>query len=337
MAAPNGLSEVARQYRKKHGKEMPTKKLARIMYNENKLLFKDEEHARARLRYIEGKSANGKNKASVKNSEFFMAEDRPKNPYNLPESYKEDRQPIKLPVANNNILLISDLHIPYHDINAITTALDYGVQNKVNTVICNGDVLDFHGLSKFQHDPRKRSVKEEFDAAKEFLIVLRNTFPDALIWWIKGNHCIRYEHWLMTKVKEVFDDDYYHLENRLRLNEQKIRIIDDKVLVKAGKLSITHGHHIMKGFFSPVNSARGVYMKAKQSTIIGHVHKVSTHSETNMDGKVITTWSTGSLCELKPDYSPLVSNYQHGFAHIEVEKNGDYTVKNYQIINGKLH
>jgi hypothetical protein len=121
------------------------------------------------------------------------------------------------------------------------------------------------------------------------------------------------------------------------LNEEKVTILDDKRLVKIGKLSVTHGHHIMKGFFSPVNSARGVYMKAKQSTIIGHVHKVSTHSETDMDGKVITTWSTGSLCELKPDYSPLVSNYQHGFAHVIVESNGDYTVKNYQIIKGKLH
>jgi predicted phosphodiesterase len=330
-------SETAREYRKKYGMKMPTLKLARIMHNENKLLYNTVENARTALRYIEGKARGSKNIKKIRESEFFMQEDRPKNPYALPDSYKEDRQPIKLPLANNNILLISDLHIPYHDIKAITIALDYGVQNKVNTIIVNGDLLDFSGISRFQHDPRKRSVKEEFDAAKEFLIVLRNTFPDALIWWIKGNHCIRYEQWLMSKVKEIFDDEYYHMENRLRLNEQNIRIIDDKVLVKAGKLSITHGHHIMKGFFSPVNSARGVYMKAKQSTIIGHVHKVSTHSETNMDGKVITTWSTGSLCELKPDYSPLVSNYQHGFAHIVVEKNGDYTVKNYQIINGKLH
>jgi len=329
-------SDVAREYRRVHGMEMNTSKLARIMYRDNKLLFKDEEQARTTLRYIEGKKG-AKGRKKVASTEFLVKEDRPKNPYSIPESYKEDRKPIKLPIANNNILLISDLHIPYHDINAITTALDYGVQNKVNTIIINGDLMDFHGLSRFQHDPRKRSVKEEFEAAKAFLIVLRNTFPDALIWWIKGNHCIRYEQWLMTKVHEVFDDEYYHLENRLQLNEQKIRIIDDKVLVKAGKLSITHGHHIMKGFFSPVNSARGVYMKAKQSTIIGHVHKVSTHSETNMDGKVITTWSTGSLCELKPDYSPLVSNYQHGFAHVVVEKNEDYTVKNYQIINGKLH
>jgi predicted phosphodiesterase len=324
-------TSIARDYRNQYGMEMPTLKLARIMYKENDLLFKDVEEARSNLRYIEGKSKGNLVKAT------HPAPERSRNPYKLPESHSEDRGAFKLPEICNNILFISDLHIPYHDIEAITIALDYGVQNKINTVFINGDLLDFHMLSRFDKDPKKRSVKQEFDACKQFLVTLRETFPTASIYWLKGNHCIRYELWLKQKAYEVFDDEYYHLEQRLRLNEQNITIIDDKQLVKIGKLSVTHGHHVMKGFFSPVNSARGVYMKAKQSTIIGHVHKVSTHSETNMDGDVITTWSTGSLCELKPDYSPLVSNYQHGFAHITVEKNGDYTVKNYQIIKGKLH
>jgi predicted phosphodiesterase len=323
-------SSIARSYRNQYGMEMPTLKLARIMYKENNLIFKHVEDARSHLRGIEGKL-----NTTTKTTHPYP--ERPKNPYKLPESHSEDRGAFKLPEICNNVLFISDLHIPYHDIEAITIALDYGVQNKINTVFINGDLLDFHMLSRFDKDPKKRSVKQEFDACKQFLVTLRETFPTASIYWLKGNHCIRYELWLKQKAYEVFDDEYYHLEQRLRLNEQNITIIDDKQLVKIGKLSVTHGHHVMKGFFSPVNSARGVYMKAKQSTIIGHVHKVSTHSETNMDGDVITTWSTGSLCELKPDYSPLVSNYQHGFAHITVEKNGDYTVKNYQIIKGKLH
>ena len=45
-------------------------------------------------------------------------------------------------------------------------------------------------------------------------------------------------------------------EQRLALKEQDITIIDDTVLVKAGKLSITHGHHIFKGIFVPVSPAR---------------------------------------------------------------------------------
>lgn len=337
MANKTGASDIARTYRKKHP-DMPTLKLARIMYNENNLMFKDVESARGVLRYIEGKMGKVKlKKISAAGSEFIKEEARPYNPYNLPESHQEKREPFKLPIACNNILLISDLHIPYHDIDAVTTALDYGKENKVNTVFINGDLIDFHGVSRFDKDPKKRSVKQEFIAAKEFLVSLRAAFPTASIYWLKGNHDLRWEHFLEQKVKEIWDDSYFYLEERLQLNEQNIHLLDDKVLVKAGKLSITHGHHIFKGIFVPVSPARGAFLRAKQSVIVGHLHRGSFHPETDLDGNVIGCWSTGCLCELKPTYSPMVSNSQHGFAHIIVDNNGDFTVKNYQIINGKLH
>ena len=333
MSINNGASDIAREYRKRYGMEMPTLKLARIMYADNPLMFKNVESARTNLRYIEGKQGNEhKNYKTIIPSEV-----RPKNPYNLPDTSAEDRKPFILPTGCNSILLISDLHIPYHDVNAITLALEYGAKENVNTVFINGDLMDFHHLSRFQKDPRKRSVKHEFSVTKEFLRVLRTVFPTQMIYWLKGNHCMRYEHWLMSKVYEVFDDEYYHLEQRLALHEERVHIIDDNVLVKAGQLAITHGHHVMRGFFSPVNSARGAWMKAKQSVIISHVHKVSNHVEVNLDGDNFGAWSTGSLCELRPDYSPLVSNYQHGFAHITTDTTGDFQVRNFHIINGKLH
>jgi predicted phosphodiesterase len=323
-------SSLAREYRDKFGMYMPTLKLARIMYNENKLTFDSIESARSILRGIEGKQA-----PTIKLTHKHP--ERLKNPYKIPETSSEERLPFILPKSCNNILLISDLHIPYHNVEAITLAMNYGIKAKVNTIFINGDLMDFHQLSRFMKDPKKRSVKHEFDTTKAFLVSLREAFPAAEIYWLKGNHCVRYEHWLMTKAYEIFDDEYYHLENRLRLNEQRIKIIDDKTLVKAGQLSITHGHHVMRGFFSPVNSARGAWMKAKQSIIIGHVHKVSNHVEVNLDGDTFGCWSTGSLCELRPDYSPLVSNYQHGFAHVAVDNDGSFAVNNYQIINGRIH
>lgn len=326
-------SNISREYREKHGWEMPTLKLARILYSENNLLFKDVEDARLSLRYIEGKHGSGNRKFKT----IIQMPERPKNPYNLPESHQEKREPFVLPKVCNNILLISDLHIPYHDIDAITIALDYGKKENVNTIFINGDLIDNSQVSRFEKDMKKRSVKQEFDATKEFLVQLRIAFPNASIYWLKGNHCMRWEKFLEQKVREIWDDPYFHLEERLRLNEQKVQILDDTVLVKAGKLSITHGHHIFKGIFVPVSPARGAFLRAKQSVIVGHLHRASYHPEMDLDGKVIGCWSTGCLCELRPSYSPLVSNAQHGFAHILVDKNGDFIVKNYQIINGKLH
>jgi predicted phosphodiesterase len=329
-------ADIARSYRDKYGMKMPSLKLARIMYAENNLTFKDVEDARDKLRYIEGKK--GENQIDkIKKTTYMMPQDRPKNPYNLPESYQEKRTPFKLPTACNNILLISDLHIPYHDIDAITLALNYGVENKINTIFINGDLIDNHQVSRFEKDPKKRSVKEEFDATKQFLRSLRATFPNAHIYWLKGNHCIRWEKFLMQKASEIWDDPYFHLEERLQLNEERVHLLDDKVLVKAGKLSITHGHHVFKGVFAPVSPARGAFLRTKQTVIVGHLHRASHHPEITLDGEVISCWSTGCLCELRPDYSPLVSNSQHGFAHILVEKDGNFHVKNFQIINGKLY
>lgn len=314
---------------------MPTKKLARIIYADNNLTFKHVESCYTLLRYIEGKLGI-KNRQKVKHTEFYMKERRSDNPYNLPQSYEEKREPFVLPVSCNNILLISDLHIPYHNIEAVTIALDYGKKEKVNTIFINGDLIDNHQVSKFEHDPKKRSIKAEFDATKDFLVQLRKAFPKASIYWLKGNHCVRWEKFLHAKVREIWDDDYFYLEERLQLNSVNVKILDDKVLVKAGKLSITHGHHIFKGAFTPVNPSRGAFLRAKQSLIVGHLHRPSHHPETDLDGKIISCWSTGCLCELRADYSPLVGNTMHGFAHILIGKNGDYTVKNYSIINGKL-
>lgn len=321
----------AMEYREKYGWEMNTKKLARIMYKAENLLFSNEENARLTLMRLEGKGLTGTGFKPTK-----VIPERPKNPYNLPESFQEKREPFKLPKCCNDILLISDLHIPYHDIEAITVALEYGVANKVNTIFINGDLIDNAQVSRFERDMKKRSPKQEFDATKQFLVSLRKLFPAASIYWLKGNHCIRWEKFLAQKVSEIWDDPYFHLEERLRLNEERIVLLDDKVLVKAGKLSITHGHHIFKGIFSPVSPARGAYMKAKQSVIVGHLHRASHHPEVDLDGNTVSCYSTACLCELRPNYSPLVSNSQHGFAHIKVENNGDYHVRNYQIIKGKI-
>jgi predicted phosphodiesterase len=324
--------EIVREYLKRFPDHADLT-MAKKIYAENSLLFNNVETVRSTIRNIKGKS--GQNKP-LKDKSMYQPPTFNYNPYKLPESDEQIREPYHLPKANNNILLISDLHIPYHSIDAITAALDYGKKEKVNTVVINGDLLDFATISRFEKDLRKRSVKHEFDTTKEFLRILRATFPNAQIYWLKGNHCVRYEHWLMAKAPEIFDDPYYSMEERLRLNEERVHLLGDKVLMKAGKLFIHHGHIFFRGFSAPVNSARGLFMKTKQSTICGHTHKISEHSEVSLDGSLITCWSTGSLCDLSPDYSAFANNYSHGFAHIKTDDLGNYSVKNFRILKGRI-
>lgn len=316
----------------------PTSQLGKMLFEQHPLLFRDSEHARKRVQYYRGETGEENRKQSI----YFQEHGKP-DKHNmivpiLPKSYgNNEKKVFKLPTACNNVLMISDLHIPYHSVDALMSAIEYGVKENVNTIFINGDLLDFHNESRFEKDPRKRNTKDEFDACQEFFAYLRYKFSKASIYWLKGNHDKRYEYWLMSKAPQLFGDSYYHLEERLQLNNYGVTLIDDAYLVKIGKLSVTHGHLLLRGVFAPVNAARGVFIRAKESCIIGHVHKVSEHQETDIDGKVMVTYSTGCLCELYPDYAPMANNYMHGFAHIRVENNGEYIVSNKKIINGKIY
>lgn len=303
--------------------------LAKALVAKYPMLFDTVEIARSVLRNMTG--THGPKSRLTKKLDHS-----PDNPMRLPKSYAADRTPFVLPDNANRILVISDLHIPYHSIDAITAALEYGKSHNANTVLINGDLIDFHHQSTFEHDATKRSTKQEFDAAREFLEILRREFPKAGIYFTEGNHDSRYEKWLMRKAPELFGDAHYTLQTRLGLDDLQIRWIDANTLVYAGKLSISHGHKIVRGVFAPVNAARGVFLKTKASHLIGHTHSVSEHTEKRLNGDIVTTWSTGCLCELTPEYDPFVNKYTHGFAFITTEPNGDFHVDNKRIYNGKI-
>jgi hypothetical protein len=110
--------------------------------------------------------------------------------------------------------------------------------------------------------------------------------------------------------------------------------IDNKRIIKAGKLNIIHGHEFGKTS-SGVNPARSFYLKAKESVLAGHLHQVSEHTEPNLSGIITTAWSTGCLCELHPEYAPI-NKWSHGFAHVKVNKDKTFNVRNLKILNGNV-
>jgi hypothetical protein len=69
--------------------------------------------------------------------------------------------------------------------------------------------------------------------------------------------------------------------------------------------------------------------------LCGHFHQSSSHSEKDLDQKVITCFSTGCCCQMSPAYRPI-NNWNHGFAMCEVDKDDAFNVHNYRIFGGKL-
>jgi len=321
-------TNIAREYRRKHP-EMPTLKLARIVFGENPLLFKDVEDARGFLRRIEGKTGKAKRK---KDKNEFHREERPRNPYNLPESDEVKYEPFVFP-HHDRIGILSDIHLPYHNMDALTEALTELKKNKVDAVLLNGDTIDCHQLSRFVKDPKKRDFKYEIDMLKEFFNRL-DEILGAKIYFKIGNHEARYEHFLMMKAHELRGIEDFEFANIIKAREKGIQVIASNQFMKINSLNGIHGHEYF-GVTSPVNIARGLYMKGKTSAFQGHNHQTSEHTETDMNGNITTTWSIGCLSELHPSYMPL-NKHNHGYAWIECDKNGvDYKFHNKRIYNGK--
>lgn len=325
MAATNGNVTLARKYREQYGEETPVRKLARIMYNENKERFQDVESARSALRYIEGKY--GKKYKSIPRKP-----DRPKNPYKLPESDEAVYEPHIL--KSKRVLVMSDIHIPYHSIEAVTAVLDFAKKEKPDTILLNGDTIDFFQLSRFCKEPKKRSFAHELDAFKQFFVTLNKIFPNAKKIFKLGNHEERYNHFLWMKAGELDGVDEFNLENIIKARAEGIEVVGEKRIIKAGGLNVIHGHEFVTSSFSPVNVARGLFLKGKVSAMQGHNHATSEHTEPNMDGGIVTTFSTGCLCELHPAYMPI-NKWNHGFAMVDIDGK-NFEVRNKRIYKGKI-
>lgn len=313
----------------------PSLSIAKKIYAENSDIFKDVEEVRNLIRYYRGVSGKGSRKGN-KDKKLFIKPYTFSNFFNLPKSDSNKPKKFTLPSSSNNILVLSDIHIPYHDTQALSQAIQYGIDNKINAIIINGDLIDFFMISHFTNLERKRSVADELEMAREFLDVLNKTFPKVPIYFLLGNHDARLQKYLAVKAPELLDVEEFKLENLLQADKHNMKVFDPTTILKAGKLDIVHGDLLIRGMFAPVNPARGAFLKAKASVLIAHTHKVSTHTETTINGKTIACYSTGCLCELNPSYAPYANNYCHGFAHVQVGNNGHYKVKNLQLIQGEF-
>jgi len=310
-----------------------TMSLSRLILKENPLDFTTLENVRNLVRTYRGERGKNSSKVSIVGR---RDEQQRKDAIarKLPESDYQKCEPFIIPKGQNNILILSDIHFPYQDNKALELAINYGIENKVNAIYLNGDTLDFYQCSRFTKDRRLRDMAGELQMGREFLKLLQDTFKCPIYFKI-GNHEKRYEDYLMIKAPELLGIDDFKLEQLLRFREFGVTLVKDKQMALAGKLPILHGHEWYGGFAPPVNPARGLFLKAKESAIVGHHHRTSEHTEKTLGGDVTTTWSTGCLCGLEPEYAPY-NNYNHGFAHVVVGKDGNYQLKNMRIINYKI-
>ena len=309
----------------------PSKTLARKIYEENKGFFNTFENVYIRVRYYRGQTGKSHRKnLATRDLQQELKTKVMNNFVSMPSSLAEKRGTFTFPTGCRKLGIIGDLHIPYHDEDAIETACDKMEAEEVDSILINGDLLDFYQLSFHEKDPRKVHFKNEIEAGKQFFEYMRSRFPGIPIYFIPGNHENRFERYLRIKASELLDMDEFRLDVILHVAEYKIEYIPFRTKVVFGDFLIEHGDKIPGA--GGVVPARTALMRLKTNCIINHFHKSSQSSQRVYGIDKPTTiigYSIGCLCELAPDYMEI-NEWNHGFA-ILTKIDNLVSVNNYKI------
>ena len=310
--------------------------LARKLYAEAPEMWTTLEACRSSVRRYRGNDGV-QNRSGVKGLDTLRPNAVPGNPFlPLPEPLDNfgDSEPHVLRSAKT--LIMADIHAPYHNRRALEIAIETGIKENVEAVILNGDALDFFSISRWQKDPRLRDLPREIEIGRELLGSIRTAFSGKEIIFKDGNHEERWFSYLYLKAPELLGVNDFEIEKIFRFDELGIKRLTKRQHIRIGDLNVMHGHEFGRSIISPVNAARGLFLRAKASAIIGHYHQSAEHVEKNVNDSQIGCWSTGCLCDLRPDYARY-NKWNHGFAIVSHEVDSAYfRVENLKIIDGRI-
>lgn len=231
--------------------------------------------------------------------------------------------------------IVSDIHIPFHDITAVKAAFTYFKESGVDGLLLNGDILDCISISRFVKNPTKKFLRDELVAGEVFFKEVRRYFGSIPIYYKIGNHEHRLDNYIYEKCPELYGVRGIDFGSMLGLKELDIMLIESHRVMTFGKLNIIHGHEY-RGGSGTVNVARQMRLKAKDNVICGHWHKTNSDYSTSIKGDTVGSWAMGCLCKLKPEYLPL-NEWNQGFALARlINESGVFEVENKKVIDGKV-
>lgn len=328
MARQAPIGELADQIVRENP-DHPARGLARLLVaKSNKAITL--EQARSTIRYRLGQCGKQHRK---RRGEARPAR-QPGQVVELPATKAEAWTPYTVEVVGR-VGILSDVHVPYHDERAVRAAVDHLKAEAIDALVLNGDIADFYAISRYMKDPTQRDFAGELEAVRQFIAWIRQEFPTIPIVYKAGNHEERWSHYIFQHAPELSKDRLSSLSAWLHLSEHDIELVEDKRPIMLGRLPVMHGHEKGTGISAPVNQARGAFLRLHHTVLEGHGHRTSVHCEPDMWHSETTCWSTGCLCDLRPDYARL-NKWNHGFAVADVHADGEFDVENLRIVDGKI-
>ena len=140
-------------------------------------------------------------------------------------------------MRNSKVLVISDLHIPYHHKDSFNFLKEIKKEFKPDKIVNIGDSLDQHALSFHDSSPDLYSAGHELQKAKEYIKELENIFPEVIE--VDSNHSsLIYRRALKHGLPRAYLKDYGDF-----LETKKWKWVDDLTLTLSNgqRCFFTHG------------------------------------------------------------------------------------------------
>jgi predicted phosphodiesterase len=251
--------------------------------------------------------------------------------FGIEESLGKEYTSFRITEDFKKVGILSDIHVPYHSLEALTCAIKHLRKNSIDCLILNGDVFDFYAISRHEKEKDLRDFAREIEMGRNFLQKIRDIFPLIPIYYKMGNHENRWQRYLNEQAEEFAQLHEMQFEQFFRLDKLAITYVPDWQGIELGDLLVLHGHELLAGGMNPSQST---FNKTFCNTIIGHVHRTTSTIKKTGFKEFIHTYSTGCLTQLSPKYYPF-AQHNHGMAVVTIE-NGKTKVDNIVIKDGRI-
>lgn len=225
--------------------------------------------------------------------------------------------------ATTRILVVSDLHVPYHDVRAWECVLEAIRVTKPETVVLIGDTADVYSISSHPKSlDRKQNFASEVEAVNRELDRLREVAGESCrIIWTCGNHEDRITRFLQSNAPELAGISAVRAEALFRVNERGIEWVPYRRHIKIGNCSFTHDVGRCG-----VNAARQSLLDFGGNIVFGHSHRGATVYQGESKGSSHFAMNVGWLGDVNEvDYMHrcrATRDWQLGFGIVDQDAEG---------------
>ena len=217
------------------------------------------------------------------------------------------------------VLVISDLQIPFEDTMLVQKMLEWAATVRWDRAILNGDIMDFHKISRFAESkdyPLEDELTRGQVFVQQFVEAVRTLNAGCRVDYLEGNHEDRLRKYLATnadalRALRVDEEEVLSLQHLLGLRKLAVNWFRyQQVLKLPDGLYVEHGHRVSK---HSAYTVKNLLTDLGASIIVGHTHRKGVHYRKDRLG-LHRGYEGGCLCRLDPGYMPEESaNWQQGW------------------------